>query len=298
MPLSGYLGANFPGDGAYPRLISLWDMLEFNAAYFLEVVRILTYMQESAVKSPDNDISDANQNVLESQLINIIDGCKRMGPLQLSIIYAEHTLNWVRQEKRTYGEIQPRVGVLRDRIKDELSTRLLLSLSTTEADHFANFKKDWEKAIERFPEAFSDIEEARKCFALNRYSAAVFHSTQIVEYGLVELGKFLKVRDPKSGWAAVTNALSNVIRKDHRARTRFEKKNYAFLEQTHGTVEALKDAWRNKVSHAHGRLVLLTTDFTPAVTEEILIAVRGFMRRLGEGLPPPKTGLLRDLKNH
>ena len=56
-----------------------------------------------------------------------------------------------------------------------------------------------------------------------------------------------------------------------------------------GTVEGLKNAWRNKISHAHGKLILMTTEFSPEVAEEILFATRAFARRLAEGLPPAKT---------
>ncbi len=41
-----------------------------------------------------------------------------------------------------------------------------------------------------------------------------------------------------------------------------------FLEQMHGTIEGLKNAWCNKISHAQGKLTLLTADFSPDVAEE------------------------------
>jgi hypothetical protein len=53
----------------------------------------------------------------------------------------------------------------------------------------------------------------------------------------------------------------------------------------YGTVEALKTAWRNKISHVQGKLVLLTSDFTPEVAEEIVMASRAFMRRLATEMP-------------
>jgi hypothetical protein len=65
----------------------------------------------------------------------------------------------------------------------------------------------------------------------------------------------------------------------------FEKKHWPFLEQIIATVEALKNAWRNKVSHANGKLMLMTTDFSPEVAEEILMATRAFMRRLATDGP-------------
>jgi len=139
--------------------------------------------------------------------------------------------------------------------------------------------------IDRFPDTVTDIEEARKCFALSRYAATVFHTLQVVGVGLIELGKFMKVNDPKSGWTAVANELKKIVAKKYEDRTDFERQHFELLEQVQGTVEALKNAWRNKVSHAQGRLILRTKDFSPEVAEEILYASRSFMRRLATDLP-------------
>jgi hypothetical protein len=164
---------------------------------------------------------------------------------------------------------------------------LYFALTPRESDYFISPFSGWEVSTKRFPEIVGDVEEAAKCIALSRHAGSVFHSTQIVEIVLIELGKFLKVADPKSGWTAVSIALNKVIKKDHRDRTRFEKKNFAFLEQVHGTVEGLKNAWRNKISHSQGKLFLLTSNFSPEVAEEIFFATRAFTRRLAEGLPSP-----------
>jgi hypothetical protein len=94
---------------------------------------------------------------------------------------------------------------------------------------------------------------------------------QVIEIGLIELGAFIKVNDPKSGWTAVSNALNAIIKKPHAAQSRFERKNFAFFEQLQGTVDGLKNAWRNKISHAQGRLVLLSTDFNSEIAEEIFV---------------------------
>jgi hypothetical protein len=61
--------------------------------------------------------------------------------------------------------------------------------------------------------------------------------------------------------------------------------HFAFLEQMHGTIGALNRAWRNKISHAQGRLVLMTSEFSPEVAEEIMVASRSFMWRLATELP-------------
>jgi hypothetical protein len=110
---------------------------------------------------------------------------------------------------------------------------------------------------------------------------------QIVEAGVVDLGTFIGVNDPLSNWAAVTKKLKKILETDYKLLPLFEQQNRSFLEQVHGTIEGLKNAWRNKVSHVQGKLTLMTgEEFHPDVAEEILIATRAFMRRLAEGLPP------------
>ncbi len=65
-----------------------------------------------------------------------------------------------------------------------------------------------------------------------------------------------------------------------------------FLEQVQGTIQALQFAWRNKVSHAHGKLTVMTGDFNPEVAEEILYASRAFMRRLATDAPWDESSVL------
>jgi hypothetical protein len=110
----------------------------------------------------------------------------------------------------------------------------------------------------------------------------------VIEAGLIELGTFIRVADPKSGWTAVANDLKKIVSKRREDLTDFEKQNFQFLEQVQGTVEALKNAWRNKVSHVQGKIILMTREFNPEIAEEILFASRSFMRGLATGLPAKK----------
>jgi hypothetical protein len=174
---------------------------------------------------------------------------------------------------------------LQGRLIDETDGKSFFALNIRQAELYSNPRKGWEEIIERFPDGVTDVEEASKCFALSRYAAAVFHSIQVVEVGLIELGKHIGVNDPRSGWTAVTNKLTAILKKKHDDLTDFEKRNFEFLEQIHGTIEGLKNAWRNKISHAQAKLTLMTTDFSPEVAEEMLFATRAFMRRLATDAP-------------
>jgi hypothetical protein len=179
---------------------------------------------------------------------------------------------------------------LNGRLHDELRGKIFWSLSTKEYQLYVEPRKGWEIIIERFPSAIGDIVEAQRCFALSRYAGAVFHSVQIIEAGLIELGKLIGVTDPHSGWTAVSNRLKKIIDTKHQDRSPLEQQHFPFLEQIQGTIESLKNAWRNKVSHVHGKPVLMTTDFSQEIAEEILFATRAFMRRLATEMPEADPG--------
>jgi hypothetical protein len=174
---------------------------------------------------------------------------------------------------------------LEGRLDDEMRGKIFFTLNMNEAALYNSPREGWQEIIGRFPDVVTDIEEASKCFALSRYAAAVFHSIQVVEIGLIELGRVIVATDHQTGWNATTNRLNKIIAAKHSDRTSFQQQHFQFLEQINATIESLKTAWRNKISHAQGKLALLTSDFTPEVAEEILFASRAFMRRLATDAP-------------
>jgi hypothetical protein len=169
-------------------------------------------------------------------------------------------------------------------VENELSLRVFLALQHDRKQYFDSPRAGWEQVIERFPDCVSDVEEMNRCFALSRYGASVFHSIQAIEHGLIAVGDWLGVKDPTSGWTAVSNELKRIVGKKYSDRSQFEKDHFEFIEQLQGTVEALKNAWRNKISHATGR-IKIGSEFIPEVAEEILMASRSLMRRLATDLP-------------
>lgn len=208
--------------------------------------------------------------------------------LVASVASIDRMLGYLREPHAQFERYWEMGEELEGRLLDELKNCTFLSLTLKETEFFEKPREGWEVVIARFPDSVGDIEEARKCFALSRYAAAIFHSVQIVEVGLIELGKVIGVTDPLSGWTATTQAIKRIIDTRHQDRTPYQRAHFAFLEQMHGTIEGLKNAWRNKVSHAQGRLTLLTADFSPDVAEEILFATRAFMRRLATDAPLPE----------
>jgi hypothetical protein len=271
------------------RLISLWEIMKpVNPALFLSLGKMLelsSFMLRPAYLNNPNeliapDFRDSHAKWLamwemDCRELELVASLATIGRLQKLI--SEPTCRY-----KEYGELAQE---LQGRLEDEMKFRCCWALSLKESEIYEQWWKGWKPIMIRFPDTLNDVEEAQKCFAFSRYPASVFHSIQVIEAGLIELGTFIKVADPKSGWTAVANELKKIVSKRREDLTDFEKQHFQFLEQTQGTVEALKTAWRNKVSHVQGKIILMTGEFSPEVAEEILFASRAFMRGLTAGLP-------------
>jgi hypothetical protein len=269
--------------GCIVNLISLAEIMKpFYVAVHLTRIRTLEAVIKGAV--PGGELTEDLRLKAQSIFRDDVQDCKELG-LTASMVSAEKILRLLAKPPCSYERLRDLVTEFQERLIDEMSVPRFFSLSDREVKYYVTPWEGWKEIIHRFPKTITDIEEASKCFALSRYGAAVFHSVQIVESGLIELGTFIGVNDPRSGWTAVAKRLDKIVNAPYAERTDFEKQHFQFLEQAQATVEALKNAWRNRISHAQGKLLLLTRDFTPEVAEEILFATRAFMRRLADGLP-------------
>ncbi len=171
---------------------------------------------------------------------------------------------------------------LQETLIRELGTRIFLVVASDRCSYFAEPTKKWPEIIKTFPDAQEDIEEMNKCFALSRYTAAVFHSLLVVEHGLIKLGHHIGVTDQKPGWDATYKRVDKLLNDRSVIPATL---TFNFLEQTKARLDSMKLAWRNKVNHAAGRLIVERTGFTDVSAEEVIIACRSFMRHLAEGLP-------------
>lgn len=185
----------------------------------------------------------------------------------------------------TYREGVALMKELRERLEDDLHSRIFLSLTSQEGAIYSKPTEGWSEIISRFREARDDIEEMRKCFALGRYPASVFHAMQTVEHGLIHLGNWLRIDDPKPGWVATTRELGRVVNSGYNKATDWQQASWKFIEQMQATTQILMTAWRHKIDHAAGRLAVLPGEFAPETANDIISASRAFMFRLATELP-------------
>ncbi|MDR3562801.1 MAG: hypothetical protein P4N59_15375 [Negativicutes bacterium] len=185
--------------------------------------------------------------------------------------------------------LQTMITEVLTRLEDELSLNLFFKLPEEKRKYFEQWGDGWEKILARFPDMVRDVEEMNKCFALSRYTAAMFHALHVAEWGAIQLGDYIGVTDPKKGWGPTERRLQELIRGGHTNLPSSLAGAFDFLEQINREIDSMVLAWRHKVDHAANHLAILPNiDFTQDVAEHVISAVRIFMLRLMDGISAEK----------
>jgi len=205
------------------RLLSLWEIMKpFNAALSVELIAFLEVLNSKSslpknifaiFKSTPGHKRERLGEKMRTGFGEILLAGERHC-IELGLTTSLFTLRRMQEavSRRTceFRELYLLADELRGRMADEMKGKYLFSLDLDEAEHYNNPTGGWSEVLERFPMATTDVEEMNKCFALSRYAGAVFHSVQTIECGLIELGGFIKVNDPKSGWTAVSGKTGDI----------------------------------------------------------------------------------------
>lgn len=174
---------------------------------------------------------------------------------------------------------------LRERIRDELDGELFLHLSSAQYQSYSASLSGWEDIIRRFDTLRYNIEESGKCFALERFGAAVFHILLVAEYGVIRVASLVGVADSRvPGWGDLER-IDKFHRREWNTKTALEQEHSTLIREFLPLAFAVKNSWRHKISHVDKQMVWMDTDFSPHVAGEIISATRGFMRKLASDLP-------------
>ena len=180
-----------------------------------------------------------------------------------------------------YGDINSLLPELLNRLEDECRRKIVMSIEAQYVEYFANAQffdpKDVgvAKVSGQFTSAAEDIAEAGKCLACGRGTACVMHLNRIMEVGLKALAGAVGV-GPQNDWGKYLDGIDKELRarmKTSGARTSDEQ----FYAEAHAMFDSVRRAWRNPTMHVE-------KTYTEERAEEILIAVRSFMRHLATKL--------------
>lgn len=253
-------------------------MLRFYAHQFYWISSLLGSLETAGLDS--GTITEKHIEFAKDKLNEIITLCRKTGALNLSIMYALQMMEWVSLDgAKSYKELGHRSGILRARIQDELSQFCLLSITSEKAAYYNNLVPFGNQVSDFFTLAIKDIEEASKCLALDRGTAAVFHLMRVMEEGLKALARLLGISYAPS-WESYIRQIADRISQKHRRKGVRWKRDEAFFKEILGNLESIKMAWRNPTMH-------IVRQYDIEEAEQIFAAVRLFMGRLAGRLSKP-----------
>jgi hypothetical protein len=284
------IGGNFrPG-----RLWSLWEMLRFNAKAFYTVTMALQHtetMLEAIGK--DRHEETANGGVIVVPISDPISiGVMRQRARELHgslLTLGTHLTSKVAQrligkldgDFFTYPEFIALTREIRSRLQDELEDVTLLSLEVRDRAYFEPAKPLFGAPFETmFASALFELDEAAKCLALSRPTAAVFHLMRLMEIGIRAVARCLGIADPTR---AADRNWGNILREikadldAHSGAAPTKVWTVAgdkqFFDGAYGSLDAVRVAWRNPTMHVEKK-------YTADEAELVFSAVKGFMTNL------------------
>jgi len=180
----------------------------------------------------------------------------------------------------TYEGIKAGLDDIDTQLRRELSVTKVFVLSPHEQDFFEPkaplFGKDFDDKF-RSNGTF-ELDEAAKCMAFSRPTAAVFHLMRIMEIGIRTTAKCLGIPDPVKPYERTWGEILKKIRDEGwakkwpRAADRMQGDG-AFFEALHASLDAVKNPLRDNTMHIENK-------YTDSEARHIFELVKGFMMKL------------------
>jgi hypothetical protein len=260
-------------------------MREFPAGEILELVAspaTLIARMEANARYDDELIDDAMKAATQRAFG---DHNKRLlGTLgfRSALAMCDRVLEKVTDDSSTtMRQLREALGEYLRRFIDDAKAVTCFSLDAQAAEAYNKPHKGWESVIASYPSAMRDVKESRKCLALGRPTASVFHLMRVMEYGVRSLGRSLN--DPRldprrnPSWDNILGKCRSEQAKRRQDRCVEWQSDPGFFDNATVTLTAVQHAWRNPTMHVEREYMI-------EEAREVMDAMRAFMRHLATKL--------------
>ena len=264
------------------RLVSLLEMLRFNAHEFVSMANVLGQftMDVGSGRIPQ----DESVRMVGAACGSLQRHCER-----LNLPFTLAQVKRLYEETLAPGVDWPTVRLsmldMQQRLWDELASRHFLAFELQQQLFYEEPLREWDKVVTRFPQLTADIEEASKCYALERYPASIFHLMRLTEAGVLELGKLVDPQDHKPQFGSVLRKIDNLVQK-----TKWQdwpedaKPNKPLFVDVLPRLYAVKDSWRDKASHFDSHIIPTESVSNRERALDVYNSTLSLMRLLAERL--------------
>lgn len=257
------------------KLISWLEMERFSASLFCAVTAYLERLKtEARLAQSDSKLQQARIDEIKTVLS---DAANVLRSLQLQVTEA--------LAKNIVSEICDRWTPLYMLAKVE---SVLLSFDSEMGSHLFFWvpahRASWydKKADEivgalccqRFPSVEREVEEAARCYALDRYTAAVVHLGRASEAGVQAIARAIGFTPSHDNWTLVFRELGTQAALPSAKQPQHWATHGAFLNVVWADLRAIGKGWRNNAAH------LIKPNHTEEEAKDLMTAVPMFLRDL------------------
>ena len=272
------------------RLVSLWDMLlNFKAGDIYGRITALIGIATVWLESPSQSVVGLDGRVRE-ELIKGLDGLAKAAlgsPFKPIDAAAQRMIQSLADPSLQTVVLADRIFALLARYKELCEEQASLFITQDKRTYFDSISAFGDKFSKVFPAAITDAEESCKCFALDRWTACVFHLMRVAEYGLRSLAMTLHVQLTHRGahhpiecvdWdKVITGAQNKILNARGLAPGPRRQAKLELLSDAADHCAYMKGIWRNNASHAR-------RPYKESDASVTFDRVRDFMRFLGNSV--------------
>ena len=268
------------------RLCSLWDMIDTPAANLFNHASGLTKIRDNMkaryqallnIGFGSVEYSDADREDMRN-----LDAALRpwfiSHELAVSLSRLDMVMEYAADPDCHIDNLADQLGILLEIVEDEMSRKLFLHIPAEDMNLYRHPEKYFAATMKAFPSAVEDIKEACRCFALESFSASVFHCMAIAQQGLYALAVELKVQPkhplPLSEWMEIIRVIEAKVA-TFRNLSREENETLSYYSECAVQFHYFKDAWRNHICH-------MRHVYTRQEAWAIFTGVQTFMERLSK----------------
>lgn len=270
-------------------LWSIQDMLSLPIAKILAAHANLSGFLQAISDANDVRVTPDSYADLQRHAVNLLDACERMGLVVTKAPLAEFSVELACAEQTggvfgfhgdSFLRLKARLQSAMTCITYESSLKTALFLPPNRAAYYDPQSPLFGTEVNlQFPSAIFEIEEAGKCLAVGRDTAAVFHLMRVMEIGIHAVARCLGIPDPVSGsgrnWGMLLKQIQTVrtTRKTIASKGWTNPADETYFDAAYATLDAVRSAWRNTTMHVEKK-------YTTDEADHIFVAVRAFMMNL------------------
>jgi hypothetical protein len=273
------------------RLWSLWDIMQKIDTAFADDLVVLGKTAQLLFQLPSQmppELLSFLRQTIKTRTVHargFLAFCKEAG-LILSEIKAKELIQRFSAVQKASDDkmyehlfnIRETIDHLTSRIRDEMETFVFITIQNKYTAFYEPPEPLFGNGVAtQFSSLAYDIQEAGKCLALGRSTAAVFHVIRCLEGAILALSRCLRIPDPikaaDRNWGAMLRLVKGEVdRRWPTSTDRLGGDGQAF-DELYGALAGLQNPYRNATMH-------LDKVYTEEDANHTFELVRGLMRRV------------------